>query len=34
MKSDNCLIEVVYFAQIALKKLIIQARPASSHAQS
>ncbi len=31
MKSDNnCLINVVYFAQIALKKLNSQARPASA----
>ncbi len=31
MKSDkNCIINVVYFAQIALKKLISQARSASA----
>ncbi len=33
MKSDkNCLINVVYFAQIVSKKLIFQARPDSAHA--
>ncbi len=35
MKSyNNFIINVVYFAQIALKKAFFQARPASVHAQS
>ncbi len=35
MKSDNsCVINVVSFAQIALKNIISQARSASAHAQS
>ncbi len=35
MKSyNNCFLNVVYFAQIALKTDLFHARPASVHAQS